>query len=88
MFRPELIVLEETTSTQEVAVKIALDGGVSGATVMASNQTEGRGRSGSQWISPQGKNLALSVIVRPNIEVLKTPLIWHAIGYLHCGHSR
>jgi BirA family transcriptional regulator, biotin operon repressor / biotin---[acetyl-CoA-carboxylase] ligase len=75
MFRPELIVLEETTSTQEVAVKMALDGGVSGATVMALNQTEGRGRSGSQWISPQGKNLALSVIVRPNIEVLKTPLI-------------
>ncbi|MFA6222469.1 MAG: biotin--[acetyl-CoA-carboxylase] ligase [Desulfomonilaceae bacterium] len=75
MFRPELIVLEETTSTQEVAVRMALDGGVSGATVMALNQTKGRGRSGSQWISPPGKNLAFSVIVRPNIEILKAPLI-------------
>ncbi|MFH1112447.1 MAG: biotin--[acetyl-CoA-carboxylase] ligase, partial [Pseudomonadota bacterium] len=39
-----------------------------GTAVMALNQTRGRGRMGRPWISPKGKNLALSLILRPHLK--------------------
>lgn len=75
MFKPDLIVLEETESTQDIAGKMALDEAPSGTSVMALRQIKGRGRSRSYWHSPPGKNLALSVIVRPTIKVQECPLL-------------
>lgn len=75
MYKPNLVVVESAESTQDMAGKMAADGVPSGTAVMALNQTRGRGRSGADWHSPPGKNLALSVILRPVIEIRHAPLI-------------
>lgn len=36
------------------------------AVVATDNQTSGRGRLGRSWVSPAGKSLAVSVLLRPN----------------------
>ena len=34
--------------------------------LVAGSQTAGRGRVGRQWVSPQGKSLAISVLIKPD----------------------
>ncbi len=75
MFEPNLIVVESTESTQDIAAKMAARGVPSGTAVMALSQTKGRGRSGAEWQSPPGKNVALSVVLRPVVEIRHAPLI-------------
>jgi BirA family transcriptional regulator, biotin operon repressor / biotin---[acetyl-CoA-carboxylase] ligase len=70
-----LIIYPEAGSTQDVAKELALQGEPEGTAVMAVKQTEGRGRSGHSWVSPPGKNLALSLILRPRIEPAKAGLL-------------
>lgn len=60
-----LIILEEAESTQDIAREMAGLGEPEGTAVMAVRQTKGRGRTGHSWISPPGKNLALSLLLRP-----------------------
>ncbi len=70
-----LTVYEEVESTQDAAKEMALSGGAEGFAVMAFRQTGGRGRSGHTWISPAGKNLALSLLLRPRIASNAMPLL-------------
>lgn len=60
-----LVVLQETDSTQDSAREMAKRGEPEGTAVMAIRQSKGRGRLGHAWVSPEGKNLALSLILRP-----------------------
>ena len=75
MFEPNLTVLEQAGSTQDIARRMAADGAPSGTAVMALSQVHGRGRSGAAWYSPPGKNIALSVIIRLSLEICRAPLI-------------
>lgn len=61
----EIIFLPSTTSTNSVACGLAEKGQREGAVIIADSQTQGRGRLGRRWISPAGKNLYLSAIIRP-----------------------
>jgi BirA family transcriptional regulator, biotin operon repressor / biotin---[acetyl-CoA-carboxylase] ligase len=70
-----LIIYQEAESTQDLAREMALRGEASGSAVMALNQTSGRGRAGHSWISPPGKNLALSAIFRPRVAPHDAPLL-------------
>jgi len=60
-----LVVLGETDSTNNYAKKLASTGAVHGTTVVADQQTAGKGRLGRAFISPPGTGLYMSVIVRP-----------------------
>lgn len=71
----EVYVYQETTSTNEVAFRLARNGAKEGTVVMAEAQTRGRGRMGRRWVSPGGVNIYLSCILRPTSEPTKTPLI-------------
>jgi BirA family biotin operon repressor/biotin-[acetyl-CoA-carboxylase] ligase len=71
----QLLVLSEVDSTQDAARDLALRGEPAGLAVMALNQTLGRGSAGRQWISPPGKNLALSLLLRPRISAQDAPLL-------------
>jgi len=64
----KLIVREKLSSTQDFVRESAQRGEPEGLAVMALEQTAGRGRSGRLWISPPGKNLALSLLLRPKID--------------------
>jgi BirA family biotin operon repressor/biotin-[acetyl-CoA-carboxylase] ligase len=61
----EIQVFRETTSTSDVVEKLAADGVAEGAVVFAEAQTRGRGRLGRRWVSPAGKGLWFSILLRP-----------------------
>lgn len=60
-------------STQNVAQRLAEEGEHEGTIVLAEQQMSGRGRLGRAWISPPGKGIWMSMILRPAIDVPYTP---------------
>ena len=64
----DIQVFEQTTSTNDVAEKLARDGVPEGAVVFAESQTKGRGRLGRKWQSPTRKGLWFSVLLRPKMR--------------------
>ncbi len=72
-FCSSLHYLEETTSTNAVLKQMALEGMPEGAVVLAARQTEGRGRLGRSFFSPEG-GLYMSVLFRPTASV-QNPLM-------------
>jgi BirA family biotin operon repressor/biotin-[acetyl-CoA-carboxylase] ligase len=63
----EIHVFQETTSTNDVAARLARGGAAEGAVVFAESQSKGRGRLGRVWLSPAGKGLWFTVVLRPDI---------------------
>jgi len=57
--------LESTTSTLDVAHRLAGQGAAAGTLVIANEQTAGRGRGGKSWQSSAGAGLWLTLIERP-----------------------
>ncbi len=77
-FGRKIIYYRETSSTQEIAKKLALDGEKEGAVVVAETQTSGRGRMGRKWFSPPRSGIYFSLILRPRIipsDAIKIPLV-------------
>ncbi len=68
----DIQVFEQTTSTNDVAEKLARDGVKEGAVVFAESQTKGRGRLGRVWMSPARKGLWFSVLLRPDLHPQNT----------------
>ena len=64
----DIRVFQATTSTNDVVEKLARDGVKEGAVVFAEAQTRGRGRLGRKWLSPAGKGLWFSVLLRPDMR--------------------
>jgi BirA family biotin operon repressor/biotin-[acetyl-CoA-carboxylase] ligase len=60
-----LVELAEATSTNDVLRQMAVAGAAEGTTVVALQQTRGRGRQHRPWHSPPGLGLYLSVLLRP-----------------------
>lgn len=54
-------------STNDRALALLDEPGGEGRAVVAEEQTAGRGRRGRTWVSPPGRNLMVSVAVRPRI---------------------
>jgi len=64
---------DELDSTNVKAFELAHEGGFHGEVIVAEHQTAGKGRRGRVWVSPPGKSLAMSVIVRPEIPPSRAP---------------
>jgi len=64
----DIRVFQETTSTNDVVEKFARDGVSEGVVVFAESQTKGRGRMGRRWMSPPGKGLWFSLLLRPKLR--------------------
>lgn len=62
---PRVEILGTTTSTLDVAHRLAAEGAPSGTLVIADEQTAGRGRGGKSWESSAGSGLWLTLIERP-----------------------
>ncbi len=68
----EIVVVEETTSTNDLAWEAAGRGASEGFVIIAERQTAGRGQYGRRWESaPQG--LWLSVLLRPMLSIAESP---------------
>lgn len=64
----DIRVFKQTTSTNDIVEKLARDGVKEGVAVFAESQTKGRGRLGRPWVSPAGKGLWFSILLRPPIR--------------------
>lgn len=67
----DIRVFQETTSTSDVIERLAADGVREGVVVFAESQSKGRGRLGREWISPAGKGIWFSVLLRPNLRPIE-----------------
>jgi len=67
----EIIFRDNIESTNSFAFKLALGGKPEGTCVIAETQKSGKGRLNRVWFSPPGKNLYLSIILKPFIHPLK-----------------
>jgi len=83
---------EKVISTMDMAFQAGLEGAEEGTVVVAETQTKGRGRLGRIWVSPEGKGIYLSILLRPQFspnDVAKLTLlsgvaVCEAIR-IHCG---
>ncbi len=62
-------------STNERAKQLAKEGYNEGTVVIADEQTGGKGRLGRRWFSPPGSGLWLSIILYPELEADRVPLM-------------
>lgn len=80
-----VICLDSVDSTNNYAKKLADEGAPHGTVVLTDHQTGGRGRRGNSFLSPAGKGLYLSVLLRPNLhpaEVIHLTA-WIAVAVCH-----
>jgi len=71
----EVRVLDRVTSTNDLVWQMAEDGAPEGLTVFAHAQTAGRGRFRRRWISPAGKGIWCSILLRPEVPTARIPLL-------------
>lgn len=64
----EIHYFKETDSTNIRAKALAQQGAGDGTLVVAEKQTEGRGRRGRVWESPEGEAIYMSLILKPQIH--------------------
>lgn len=60
-------------STQDELRALAEQGAPEGTVVIAEQQTNGRGRMGRAWVSPAGKGVWMSLLLRPSVPLPLTP---------------
>ena len=60
-------------STNNTARCLAGDGAAEGTVVVAEEQTGGRGRLGRTWLSRKGKDILLSLVLRPQVDPAQAP---------------
>src|SRR5881296_3559478 len=69
----EIIVLEQTGSTNDAILKVATADLNEGLVLFAEDQTAGRGQRGNRWESTAGKGLWFSILLRPRIDINNSP---------------
>jgi BirA family transcriptional regulator, biotin operon repressor / biotin---[acetyl-CoA-carboxylase] ligase len=69
----EIVVLDETESTNDVVWDAAERGAPEGFVVFAERQTKGRGQYGRSWQSAPYLGLWLSVLLRPAMTLRESP---------------
>lgn len=66
---------EETDSTNEDARFLAEEGMPHGSLVIAETQLQGKGRRGRSWSSPKGKNIYMSLLMRPSFPINQASML-------------
>jgi BirA family biotin operon repressor/biotin-[acetyl-CoA-carboxylase] ligase len=69
-------------STVDVARREARRGAAEGTTIIAGEQTAGRGRRGRSWLSPRG-SIALSIILYPDVAYLPSLIMLASLAVIN-----
>lgn len=80
----DLIVLEETASTNTLLKTMGQQGAPHGTVVIADRQSAGRGRMGRTFLSPGGSGIYLSALIRPNAAPTELMHLTCAVGVAMC----
>lgn len=72
-FGRNLRLFDVVGSTQDELRALAEQGAPEGTVVIAEQQTSGRGRMGRAWVSPAGKGVWMSLLLRPSVPLPLTP---------------
>lgn len=70
----EISCLDSVDSTNSEAKRRALEV-KDGTIILSEEQTAGRGRQGRSWLSPRGKGIWMSIILKPDLTAEKVPQI-------------
>ena len=73
--KPRILRFESLPSTNTELARRASEGAGEGLSIVAEEQTAGRGRLQRAWSSPKGAGLYFSVLLRPAIALEQWPLI-------------
>ena len=68
-------------STNREARRLAAEGAPHGLTVLADEQTAGRGRRGRSWETPRGDAIALSIVLRPQAHPSQVALLSLSVAW-------
>jgi len=68
----KIVVLGETTSTNDAVLALAEGGQDQGLVVFAEHQSAGRGQRGNQWESAAYKGLWFSILLHPKIDLAQS----------------
>jgi len=66
---------DNLSSTMDIATQLGIKGLPEGTLVLSEAQSRGRGRLGRNWLSPKYKGIYLSLILRPKILPVQTPIL-------------
>ncbi len=69
-----VVFFESIDSTNEAAKRLAKEA-EDGTLVVADHQSAGKGRKGREWISPAGKNLYFSLLLKPTFSPEKASML-------------
>ncbi|HVF73024.1 MAG TPA: biotin--[acetyl-CoA-carboxylase] ligase [Chthoniobacterales bacterium] len=69
----EIVVAEETGSTNDLAWEAAARGACHGFVAFAERQTKGRGQHGRRWESAPYLGLTFSILLRPELTLSESP---------------
>lgn len=72
-----IVYYETLDSTNNLALTFAKEGAREGTVIVAEYQTKGRGRFNRKWVSPRGKGLLFSVILRPSLSASSASILTH-----------
>lgn len=78
LLKPRVLRFESLPSTNTELARLASEGAEEGLSIVADEQTAGRGRLQRTWSSPKGAGLYFSILLRPTIPQNQWPLITFA----------
>jgi BirA family transcriptional regulator, biotin operon repressor / biotin---[acetyl-CoA-carboxylase] ligase len=73
--KPKVLRFESLPSTNTELARLVSEGAEEGLSIVADEQTAGRGRLQRAWSSPKGAGLYFSILLRPTIPQIYWPLI-------------
>lgn len=75
MEKNKILYYRELDSTNTKIQEMAATGAAHGTVVTCERQTAGKGRRGRTWESPAGENIYFSILLRPQIDPAKAPML-------------
>jgi BirA family biotin operon repressor/biotin-[acetyl-CoA-carboxylase] ligase len=75
MIAKEVRFFEEVDSTNVVAKKVAEEEGTDGTLIVTESQLKGKGRRGKEWSSNKGKDIFMSLILKPKISPMSASML-------------
>lgn len=74
-FPLDIVVLDKVNSTNNYAKRLATEGKREGTVVIARHQSDGKGRKGRNFYSPDQTGIYMSIILRPTLSAEKSVVI-------------